>query len=558
MSSFRKMISLFLSISLLLVCTACNSAPSSTSSESKIESVSSSMSETSVESESISDTTEISPEERYGKLQTVEDEVTLNFHLGVVTPDVTEEASETPDENPVRSLTNAWINSMPNTVTVHFTQISSSENFWDWILTACNAGIGPDMLYIWGDQRIADAGWFFDLTDAAASPNYYEIGEPVWQDMLASYLLEPDCDELYDADGRLIAFPMLVSPGSITAIAYNADLLDSMKWYTTNSWDKFMDICEDVRDVEHHTGLAPSLYNLSPGFSSWEAQFSILPAYSPAWTEDNDLDENGKLSSDELLRATYTGYYYLENNASLVEAYQCLADKYQRAMDQNAASTDYSQLWQDGEVAFMEVSMSDASTLRELANSDFTWGLMPLPVKQNEDDEEENDSLTEIEYTSGPYNPPVLLAPSVLEPALQNRPAVNADYCIDFLKYITATENLNQIVGYLNGLALGAVKNCTVPQALATWYVEEFPVYPDNTSRPARPTLLSENAERYQELVSQFCYGEITLEEFTVEHDTLMYNDINGYLETNSPDVSDWGEQYIPTSITPEETSDAS
>ena len=549
MSSFRRITSLLLTLALLLSLAACGGTAAESSSSETEELPSSYETGTPVESEPESGVEALPADERFSKLQSVQDTVSLNFHLGVVTPDVTAEPSETPEENPVRALTEAWASSMPNTVDVTFTQLSANDNFWDWTITACSAGIGPDLVYIWGDQRVADAGWFFDLTQAAATPNYYETGEPVWQDMLAPYLLEPNFDGLRSSDGRLIAFPMLVSPGAITAIAYNADLLDSMKWHTTKNWDEFMDICEDIRDVENHTGLAPSLYNLTPGFSSWEGQFSILPAYSPTWTEANDLDGNGRLSSEELLRAAYTGYYYLENNESLAEAYQSLADKYQMAMDKNALETDYTQLWQDSEVAFMEVSMSDASALRELASSGFTWGLMPLPVKQNEEDAEDedvNDFLAPVEYTEGPYNPPVTLAPSLIDPAVQDRPAVNADYCIDYLKYITATENLNRIVEYLGGTALGAVSTCAVPQALATWYVEEFPVYPANLSRPARPTLMPEDAASYQELVNQFTSSELTAEEFASAHDLLMYNDLSAYLDANPTDTADWGERYVP------------
>lgn len=542
----KRILCVVLSMALLLTMAACGGTSSGSSSDPSSSTSSSSGGSDSSES-SASDDSSAADTGRWDALRTTEEKLELYLHLADLTPTVNTEPTE---ENPrvfnsTRLLAEAWTESLPNDVEVNFVQVDMSDNFWEWCITSYTAGTGPDLLYIWGDKELADQGWYLYLDDVIESPNYYEPGNERWRDMYPDYIWLPGTSYIYDDYDRVIGMPILIGPGPLTAYYYNESIFDELGLAPTSDWDEFIEMCKTIKEAGY-TAVAPSQYCLTPGFATWDASFSITPVYGKIWIDDNDLNGDGALSSQEQLRATYNGYYYLENNPGLIEAYETILEKFLVVLDEGAENIDYTQPWREGKVAMLERQLAEMPTIASDTDLTFSWSMFPPPVKQN------SEYVVKVEYTeSGPFNPEPSFVPNVMNPEIQDRPDCTADYVVDFLKYLTATNNLNVVVEELAGAHLGATKSCQVPAVLADWLKLSFPILPTGVSRPARPNLIPSNSDTYIAYLDMVAKGMMTMEEFIPLHDELMYKDLLMYMEQEGEnlDTSDWGEIVVPSCV---------
>lgn len=117
------------------------------------------------------------------------------------------------------------------------------------------------------------------------------------------------------------------------------------------------------------------------------------------------------------------------------------------------------------------------------------------------------------------------------------------DYCVDFMKFVSTTENQSVLVEERQGAVMGAVKTCAVPTILAEWYTQSFPMNP-TVSIPVTST----SDPQISKLLEQYMLDMVTEEAFISSYDRLVYQDLLRYIENNNVDVSEWGEAYVPAS----------
>ena len=178
------------------------------------------------------------------------------------------------------------------------------------------------------------------------------------------------------------------------------------------------------------------------------------------------------MSASEKLRGIWEGRFYLENNPALSELYDKLFFWYSDVLSEGWDTIDYTQAWQEGQVAMKEDGLWSLPAIASDTKRAFDFDLFPWPGTID------SAYATQVEYSTGPYNPSVSVSFNIMLPELQQRPESNADYCVDYLKFMLTTDNLSMMVEELNGEVLGAVKGCAVPAVLNDWFQKQFPKMP--------------------------------------------------------------------------------
>lgn len=481
---------------------------------------------------------------RWDALQTTDEPITLLLIWGSAHPTVNTEPTE---ESPIvrkaaTDLTAKWLEDKPN-VTVNWSHEYQKND--EWIVINYTAGTGPDLFSLWGAEEYNKSGWYVALEEIVASPNYYEPGAPVWRDTFADYLWDPGT-EIYSKSGKLIGLPVELGPGSLTAVAYNVELCRELGFAPTTDLDEYIDMCLKVKEETDYVPVMPHDAEISPTFTAWVAQFSLMPVYAKSVCLDvSDLDGDGIMSSEECLRACWNGGFYMQDHPAMYELYGELFRYFWSVYEDGAMDIDYTQAWRDGKVVFRDLGLFELPGVRSDTNINYEWALFVPPVKQN------SEYVTAVEYTDGPFNPAFLTSFNLIEPSVQGRPAANLDYLVDWLKFMLTADNQSIQVEEAQGSYIGAIKGCRVPSALGDWFSLKFPQLPPQ-NRLGRPNWTDPTELEFRGMLDELLYQIITLDEFAVRHDELMYKSVQDFLETDEGaeyDVSDWGEQALPKSM---------
>ncbi len=517
----KKRLALLLAAALLFSLTACNGTASS-SGNSGTGTVSSSSSDTSasdVSSSSESDT----GVGRWDALRTTDEPVRLSFELNNFMPTANSEPTE---EAPVvrtaaQKVLDEWLSDKPN---VQVEWAYSKESSPEWLTINFTSHTAPDLMMQWGTVDLQD-NWYILLDDVVDSPNYYEPGSPVWRDMFPEYLLSPSSNNhCISTLGKIVAIPLGLSPGVATCVFYNVDLFEQLGMEPTKDWDEWLEMGIRAKEAGY-IGIA-QYNNSDPLFWNWNCSFSLEPAYSAYFNKVSDTDGDGVASVEEAMKASWEGKWYTETNPAMTEMIFEMLRMYKDVLNEGYKNIDYNQAWQDGQVAMMEqgpwyLPVANSDTKRE-----FEFGVFTTPIKQK------SEYVTPIEYTVGPYNPGELIPITVISPEAQERPDVYADYCIDYLKFITRTDNLGLLVDDQNGGVIGATKTCPVPGALGDWFNREFPKLPGSCNYIAPWYTAAAQTELLAEM-ERYVYGEYTFEEFCQVYDDILYRDITNYVKEN-------------------------
>ena len=540
----KKLFSIVLALAMVLSLAACGGTDSSSSSSG---SSSQSGSDSSTESsESSSDeSSSVAGAGRWDALQTTDEQVnllvTLHNFMPTINPEPTEEAPIV--KKIAQTLTDQWLEDKPN---VNFEWARNITMDSEWLTVTYTAGTGPDVLFWWGGSELVQDGWAMTLDDVIQSPNYYEPNSPIWYDMYPEYLFVKGggCRNDYD---QIISIPASLNPGPATAFFYNESIFNELGLEPQTDWDAFVEMCATIREAGY-VPIAP--WGETPRtctLTSWVASQFLTPLYSQSASLDvADYDGDGVLSANERFRGIWEGKFYLENNPALVDLYQHVFYWYTDVLSEGWETVDYTQAWQNGEVAMKEDGMWSLPTIASDTKREFDFDLFPWPGTVD------SEYATQVEYTAGPYNPTLSVSFNIMEPSLQNRPEYQADYVVDYLKYMLTTENLSMMVEELQGEVLGAVKGCAVPSVLGDWFTKQFPQMP-TAMMPGRPNNMDSSDVEYKALQEMAVKGMVTFDEFCKQHDELMYKDIQMFVEEEQNkadselDMTDWGELVAPS-----------
>ncbi len=378
-----------------------------------------------------------------------------------------------------------------------------------------------------------------------ASPNYYEPGSPVWQDMFPTYLFDgtEGTRMALNEQGDIIAVPVIMDPGSATAYYYNMDLAEELgiaDVAATTSWKQLKENILTAREAGY-TGTVVYEHGLGfEGGGSWDAQFSLNAAYFTPMIADNDFDGDGKVMSAEGIRKQYeTGYWYLENNPAMVEYWNEYFWKIQHGMEDGALDIDYTQPWADGKVLYIEEGLW--SIVKYASNTELTFevGMFPPPYQLPADSE----YVAEIPYTeAGPFQPTISVAFNIMDPAMQNRPEYNLDYVVDWMKWATTNDNLSIQIEEGEGV-VGATKGCKVPTMLSDWFQQSFPKAPGGYAS-VQPNLTDLVSTSFAALNQEYAFGMIDEAQYIHDYDELLYQGLVNYIEIYPEKLAEWQETY--------------
>ena len=347
--------------------------------------------------------------------------------------------------------------------------------------------------------------------------------------------------------GNIVSVPLGLAPGVSTCVFYNVELFEELGLKPTKDWDEWLDMAVKAKQAGY-VGLA-QYNNSGPLLWNWNCQFSLFPAYAAYFNQVSDKDGDGVASESETGQAAWEGKWYTENNPAIKEALYEMLRVYKDVLNEGYESIDYYSAWQDGQVAMLEEGPWYTPTVKSDTKRDFDFDTFVTPIKQK------SEFVTPVEYTVGPYNPSPQIIITVINPQVLDRPDYNADYCVDYLKYITETSRLSLLVDEQGGGVIGATKTCTIPGALGNWLQKEFPQLPTSANIAVPWYTAPGSAELLAEM-ERYVYGEYTFEEFCIVYDDILYRDLTNFVAENRQtlideegwNIDEWAEEMVKPS----------
>lgn len=463
-----------------------------------------------------------------------DEELTLTVYLDSFTPSLNDEPTE---ENPnvFRSTTpiaEAWLELHPN-VTLEWYRglpMSSMPELAEAMNILVNAGTVPDVFRCWGNS-FQDQGWLAVLDEALQTPNEYEEGNQKWIDQFPAYMWEAD-QMTQTVKGETVAIPFTCHPGAAIAYYYNVDLFEQYGKEVPTTWKELMDLGLFFKN-EGYTGITSWSGEPKPSTGCWDFWASLCPAYATGY---ESIDENGDeiVDTQENLKAAFKGMYYAQSNENVQEVFRQFKYKWTEVMDEGAENIDYEQFWVDGKVAMLQDGLWRLSGENSNTKRDFEFDLFVPPLISTDSYEDARVP----EYTeAGPYQPDIAVSWNIFPPALVDRSDAHFAYGVDFLKFITSTENISMMIDEL-GVQLGATKTCAVPATLREWMKRPFAKSLVGTIAIGgfgTDTNTTRNA-----LLEQYVKDMISEEEFFKAWDAEWWKDMNAYAEKQGVDTSGW------------------
>ena len=458
--------------------------------------------------------------------------IELKVDLQSIMPSVITEPTA---DNPIviqvsQKLADQFTKMYPN-VTITWERGKGAFGDWaQWMITEISAGTPADITFMQG-ATYADRNWFIPLDSYLEQPNIYIEGNEKWKDTFPSYLWNSYMTS--DANGNIVAIPVTLYPGVATAYFYNKDIFKKVGVSVPKNWEEFITICEKLNDAGY-IAVGPWSLNKTPIINCWDIQFSLGPTFSLKMKDKWDYDGNGIMSQNELLRAEYEGQFYSKNNPAVLEIYKQVKRKYKDVLQEGAANTDYETLWKEGKVAMMEDGVSRLALENADMTRPFEYGMFAAPIA----DSSTSEYAADVEYETGPYQPPVANSFNIVRPAVEGNKG-REEAAVRFLQWITKPENTSQIVIEMQGQALGAVKGSAIPPALEEWFKQVFPRIPQ-TQWVLGPTIDSTDMlSRYLEMwVSDYIDDKTFLEQY----DKILKEGVEAQIEGLGVDTNGWEE----------------
>jgi ABC-type glycerol-3-phosphate transport system substrate-binding protein len=204
-------------------------------------------------------------------------------------------------------------------------------------------------------------------------------------------------------------------------------------------------------------------------------------------------------------------------------------------MQEGYETTDYEPMWQEGKVAIWEDGMWKLPYMISDTSLGFEFGMFPPPVISNDT----LSYLPEAKFTEkGPNKPGVQASFTFLKKSMEGKSAAVKEACVEFVKFMTTSENMSAVVLEKRGAVLGSTSDCAVPPELADWMSQQFPIYPDTTG------WLTANGSDYRQqgnkLLEQWLLGKVNEKQFAEQLNTLSQKDADSIIKDSKLDTSGW------------------
>lgn len=464
--------------------------------------------------------------------------ITLTINAAALLPSLNDvPTAEEPDVfKSMQTLADEFMKIHPN-VTIEWDRSSpasgNEDALWEYITTQVASGSAPIISGAFsGAAHMADRDLVFDLTEALETPNTYVEGSPVWKSLFPDYMWTTTA--VRSAKGELLSLPVMTYTGPATGYYYNKDIFEEVGVEVPQTWEELFTVTQKINEAGYIGFGVVSNVNIDT--RTWDNQFSLGVPYALNIKDKVDYNGDGDLAAEEMIRGIKEGYFSPTKHEYAREIYQQMLRKFTEMYPEGYETTDFESLWNEGKVGIIEALTARLPSENSNTERDFEFGLFPAPVITSDTSE----YVAEIEYTEvGPYRPAPAVFYSILKPAVELAGDGAFDAAVEFLKFITAPDNLSMMVLEKKGAYLGAVKGCAVPPELNDWFNNSFPILP-NFQWNVGDYLSTESRERANALMEMWYKGMVTDEEFYEQFEAEVQKGTDEYIEAMGIDTTGW------------------
>ncbi len=348
-------------------------------------------------------------------------------------------------------------------------------NVRTWFNTQISVKNCPAIGFTFGTKMQED-NLYINLEEYLEKPNPYVEGNTRWKDLFEDWVWEDPA--VLDANGKIVSIPVVLNPGSATAIYYNKEMFESNNISVPTTWNEFLNVTDSVKKVSGvQYAYVPYTGDTSISLSSWAVTYNLAPGFAKNMMDRTDYDKNGRTTTNEQIRAVLEGEFNpntcQEAKALYRQAYNYYKTVLPTGWDSITGST-FQTAWDEGKVGMKNQGLWYYTNEQSDILRQFDFDLFTPPVAQSDTSSYSAD--LERKTLADGYQSEVLMAYNVMKPAVEGNQAL-LEKAIDFLMYLTAPEAVTTLVQE-NGAGLPAVKGAEYPSIYddSGWLKKEFTV----------------------------------------------------------------------------------
>ena len=347
------------------------------------------------------------------------------------------------------------------------------NNISAWFNQQINIKNCPAIGFTFGTKMQAD-GLYADLGEYLERPNPYVAGNTRWKDIFEDWVW--DDPAVTDANGKIVSVPIVLHPGSATAIYYNKDMFAENDMTVPTTWNEFIKTIDDGKKVPGiKYPYVPYTGDTGISLSSWAFRYSLSPGFAAHMADRTDYDKNGIVSTNELIRAVLEGAFNPNVCQEAKALYRLAYNYYKTVLPggwESITDTTYLNAWDEGKVAMKNQGLWYYTNEKSDVIRKFDFDLFAPPVAQSDSSAYASDLPRKKLYEG--YRSQVLISFNVMLPAVSGNEKL-LEKAIDFLMYLSAPEAVTAMVQE-NGAGLPAVKGAEYPSVYddSAWLDREF------------------------------------------------------------------------------------
>lgn len=411
------------------------------------------------------------------------------------------------------------------------------NNMRAWFNTQINVRNCPAIGFSFGTKMQED-GLYIALDEYLERPNHYVEGNTRWKDLFEDWVWKDSA--VLDANGKIVSIPIVLNPGSATAIYYNKDMFTENGITVPTTWKELLNTIDRVKS--NVAGIrypyVPYTGDVGISLSSWVFEFNLAPGFAAHMATKTDYDNDGKVSTNELIRAVLENKFNPVFCQEAKELYSLAWNYYKTVLPtgwESITSSTYLNMWNSHKAAMKNQGLWYYNIERGNTLRDFAFDLFVPPVAQS-DSSANASNLTSKTINDG-YQSEVLMAFNIMKPAVENNQEL-LERAIDFLMYLTAPDAITAMVQE-NGAGLPAVKGAGYPSVYddAGWLEKSFTEI--SVSKWPLGFIVS-NTANINAAFSSWVRGEITQQEFFTKVNNEQKEGARTMVKNMNIDTTGW------------------
>jgi raffinose/stachyose/melibiose transport system substrate-binding protein len=405
----------------------------------------------------------------------------------------------------MREVAQAYQDANPGVALEFLEEIT--QGYEEWLVTQMSGGTAPEI--VWYQRgyiaRDYEKGWFVNLDPYLDQPNPYIDGNQKWKDAFQGPVIAsgtaPD-GHIYMITGDIVG----------TGLFYNKIMFDELGLAVPETWTEYAEVQQALKDAGH-IPLSISM-DLAGGvqlYGSWSTRIIQDVMYDARMAELNDgkpVERTWKpgenLPPPKMVRAIRDGHYGAED-AEWKEMLSLLQGWSAYWPDGFWATPpdDVYRLWAEGQAGMAWLGSWMNKPVRNDPLVTFEWGIFPkIPTITQEASEFGGIDFPAMAGVGG-----------VFQYAIASVAEENGvlEETIDWMRFITAPENLIALLNDHGGFAPGTVDTTGADPSLSV-YTDMMVNYGTERIEPFDSMLTREFVDLMWQNLQQFLAGQMDLD----------------------------------------------